>query len=375
MTRRSTSLVGAALCAVALARGAHAAPADTQRLVAAGPAVKLAVQGEGWVRVTGAALKAAGLPMNADAGALRLFADGVEQALRLPGGGEGTLDDTDVVEFYGTGRDTLWTATRTYWLAVGQKGARVPYVVYPRGDPAPSSFPFTQTLRQHKTYYAPLSNGDLSNFFGDTLGAATTTETLTVSHVADPGTAVLRVELQGVTAGDHLVAVSMGGAALGTCALSGTQASTCELALPAIVEGTNTIGLASIGAAPDLSLLTSISIAYDHAYLADGDRLKLTSPPKRRVTVGGFSTADIRVVDVTEPAAPIELVVALSPAAGSWTAAFDVPDGDSDHTLLAFTDAQVAAPTAVTASRPSTWSDPRAGELLILRSEEHTSEL
>jgi hypothetical protein len=345
---------------------AAASPAETQLALAAQPAVKLAVRGEGWVRVSGAQLHAAGLAAGADPSALQLFADGVEQAIRVTGNGDETLDDGDAVEFYGTGRDTLWTGTRTYWLVSGARGARVPYVVNPRGGTAVPSFSATETLRQRITYYAPLLNGDDSNFLGDSIVAAPVTETVTLGPVADPTTGVLRVALLGVTAGAHVVAVTAGGAPLGTCTASGTDASTCELALPTVAAGAQSFGLASVGVAPDISLLSSLSVVYDHAYLAAGDRLKLTAQPKTRVTVGGFSTADVRVVDVTAPAAPVELVVGISGVAGNWVASFDVADGETDRTLWTFTDASVAAPVAVTASRPSSWADPRAGELLII---------
>jgi hypothetical protein len=186
------------------------------------------------VRVTGAQLHAAGLAAGADPSALQLFADGVEQAIRITGNGDATLDDGEAIEFYGTGRDTLWTDTRTYWLVSGAQGARVPYVVNPRGGTSPASFSTTETLRPRITYYAPLLNGDASNFFGDSIVTAPVTELVTLGHVADPTTGVLLVELQGVTAGAHVVAVTAGGAPLGTCTASGTDASTCELALPAV---------------------------------------------------------------------------------------------------------------------------------------------
>jgi MYXO-CTERM domain-containing protein len=362
-------LAGAAAVTVAGAARvspAAASPADMQLQIAAHPAIKLAVQGDGWSRVSGGQLHAAGLAVDADVNALQLFADGVEQPIRMIGNGDATLDDGEALEFYGIGRDTLWTDTRTYWLVVGTTGARVPYIVNQRGAAAPASFSFTETLREHKTYYAPLLNGDASNFFGAAVDDTGATQTLTLNHVADPTTAVMQLTLQGVSAGNHVVAVSLGGQMLGTCTLSGQESATCPFSLPAIAEGANMIGLVAQGDAPDISFVASIAITYDHAYVADGDRLKLTAPPGTRVTVTGFPSDDVRVVDVTEPDAPVELVVGLSAAGATWTAGFDVAAGPGPRTLWAFTDASVGAPSAIAANRPSTWTTSGSGELLIL---------
>lgn len=347
--------------------GARAA-APTQLEIAAGPAVKISVAADGWYRVTEPQLRAAGLPAGADVRALQLFADGVEQALQVTGNGDAALDADEAIEFYGRGRDTLWTATRTYWLRLGAAGARVPYVVNPRGVAGAPSFEGTATLREHKLYYAPILNGDASNFLGATVDAKGATQTLTVGAVADSTTAVLRATLQGVTAGAHVVAVSFGGSSVGECAFSGQARAECDLPLSSVTEGAAEVRLVATGAAPDISLVESLELTYDHAYQADGDRLSFTAHPRTRVSLGGFSTPDVRIVDVTDSRAPVELVVApgMGATLGAWTASFDVQDADADRALIAFTEAGVRAPAAVSAARPSDWMQPRAGELVIL---------
>jgi len=336
---------------------AGATPADTQLELAAGTAVKLEVSHAGWYRVTLPQLMAAGLPADVDPAKLQLFADGVEQAIEVTSEG---------VEFYGTGRDTLWTGTRTYWLVAGAAGARIPQVLNPRGNAMPTTFSATQTLLERKTYYAPLLNGDASNFFGDTVDDSGANETLTLSHVGVATTAVLSLALQGVTSGGHFVSVSSGGNVLGTCNLSGQEATTCTFALPAVTEGANVFNLVSTGVAPDISLVASASIVYDHALLADGDQLALTVPAGARVTLGGFSSSDVRVVDVTAPAAPIELGIFPTASGGSFSASFDTQGGEVPRALWAFTAAKVGAPASVAASRLSSWATTGAGELVVI---------
>jgi hypothetical protein len=85
-----------------------------------------------------------------------------------------------------------------------------------------------------------------------------------------------------------------------------------------------------------------------------------------RVAVGGFSTSDVRIVDVTDGAHPIELPVSVSAGAGGNVARADVPPAAGTHRLYAFTAATVTAPAAVTRDVPSVWSASHDGELLVI---------
>ena len=98
---------------------AASAGAPSQLELAAMPAVKLVVTAAGWQHVSQPALVAAGLDPGVDPAQLQLFADGVEQSLSITGNGDAVFDSGEAIEFYGQGRDTLWTGARTYWLVVG----------------------------------------------------------------------------------------------------------------------------------------------------------------------------------------------------------------------------------------------------------------
>jgi MYXO-CTERM domain-containing protein len=254
---------------------------------------------------------------------------------------------------------------------MGAGGARVRYVVNPRGPAAPASFESTVTLRERKIYYAPIRNGEASNFLGATVDSKGVAQTLKLGAVAYPASSVLSLSLQGVTSGSHAVLVSVGGVPVGTCAFMGLELATCDFDLPFIAEGATSVVLTATGPMPDLSLVESLALTYDHAFVAEDDRLAFTVPAKRRVEVAGFSTPDVRVLDVTDPRVPIELVTSPSmslgaPAPGTWTIAFDVQDGETSRSIVAFAAAKVLAPASVTAHRPSDWMRPRDGELVIL---------
>jgi len=373
MTRGSLVLAAAALTAGTLlgpARTAAGSPvAPTQIELAAAPAVKLMVRGAGWMRVSQPALLAAGLDGAVDPARLRLFADGVEQSIRVTGNGDSTFDADEAIEFYGVGRDTLWTDARTYWLVVGSAGTTgqpVPLVAYPRGSASPASFPTAALLQQRKTYYAPLKNGDTSNFFGDVVASAGATETLAVTHLDPTEPATLQVVLQGITTGVHSVAVGLNGQALGTCTFSAQTLQACPFAAPMVTEGNNQITLVASGDAPDYALVDTVEIDYAHLFTADGDVLDLMAPPATRIAIGGFSSADVRVVDVTDPDSPLELVTGVSFDGAAYVVSVSTPGDTEAHVLTAFTDAKVGAPASVAASRPSTWTASPGGEMVIL---------
>ncbi len=175
------------------------------------------------------------------------------------------------------------------------------------------------------------------------------------------------MNLQGVTATEHLVDVSYSGGLLGTCALSGRDTASCSLAVPGIAEGDNTFTIAARASASDYSMVKSVELDYQRSFTADNDVLALTAPAAAtRLSIGGFSAADVRVVDVSDPAHPVALAVSVTTQAGVSTATFDTPAAAMPRALYAFTGARAAMPAAVTADVPSSWGDSHDGELVIL---------
>ena len=347
--------------------GADAAPTPLE--LAATPAVKIVVRATGWTRVRQPELVAAGVDPAVDPARLRLYADGTEQAIALTGNGDAVFDADEALEFYGVARDTLWTDAHTYWLTAGPAGTagkRVPLVANPVGNVAPASVPFTAAMRDRKVYYAPLRNGDDSNFFAAFVDGNGVTQTVSVPQVAATDGAVLRVVLQGVTVGTHAVAVTLNGQALGTCRFEGQTPATCTFAPPVVTEGDNQVALVATGGARDYSLLAAIEIDYARGLLADADRLVLTAPPAARLVLGGFSSPDVRVFDVTTPAAPLELTTGMGTNPAGFFAMVNTAGATSDRTIVAVTDAGVLGAASVTANRPSDWTAPLAGELVVL---------
>ena len=80
------------------------------------PAVKIAVDHEGWYRVSLSQLSAAGLAQGTDPRTLHLYAEGIEQPLLLTADTTSSPSLGPAIEFYGTGIDTPFSADRVYWL-------------------------------------------------------------------------------------------------------------------------------------------------------------------------------------------------------------------------------------------------------------------
>ena len=130
-------------------------------------------------------------------------------------------------------------------------------------------------------------------------------QSLTAHHIDREPTedAVLEVVLQGVTTGDHRVAVGFNGSYLGEVAFAAMRQGSAafNVSCGAIREGHNVVTLTSKQGESDVSIVDTLRLTYRHAYTADGDALRFTAKGKRVLTIDGFTSPTIRVVDVTTP--------------------------------------------------------------------------
>jgi Peptidase family C25 len=337
---------------------------DVQRSLAAQPAVKISVRHAGWYHATQPQLVAAGLPPNANPHNLRLFADGVEQPLRVLAKAEGRFDASDAIEFYGTGVDTPFTDAQVYWLVAGSPGIRVP-VDDGRTSATGSarSFPFTSERRDRILWYAALKNRGANKFFGDAVWPEAD-ETLVVTDLdaTSSATATVEVALQGVIDDpdvnpDHHVSVIVNGLEVGTMDFDGQSESirTFNVAQSKLVEGANSVSLVAHGGDMDFTVVDYIRLTYSHTYTAEADRLRFSASGGQPVTVAGFSRGDIRLVDITDPALPRELLGTVRTQNGAFKVSA-VPQGAGMRTLLAFTAATFDVSDTVRRNVPSTWS-------------------
>ena len=344
-----------------------AARIGQQYALARGRALKVGVRQAGWYAVSAAQLVAAGMPAFVSPVTLQLFVNGAEQAILVrQAGGKVTA-----VEFYGEGVDTPWSDTQAYWLTWGSRvGRRIQtYVGRGRGM-APVSFPSTLTWQPRQIYFPALLNGDADNFFGPALEPTTpVVQALPVTQVdaGASGAATLTVRMQGVTEGAHVVGVDVNGTWLGSVTFVDTENGVGSFPLPAALMASGaTLTLTAAGGGNDVTLVDTVTLTYPRRYVAEGDALRCTAPAGQPVVIGGFSTNQIRVMDVTDPAHVTAPQGTVAAQAGGGYAVTVAPLGGGTRTLLAFTDATMSAPAGVEANAPSLWHAAQGGADLVV---------
>lgn len=342
------------------AQVASLAPAamQTQAGLAGSVAVKIGVKNEGWYRIPQADLLRAGLDPKADPRLLQLFVDGQQVPMIVNGITAGKFDNSGSIEFYGLGLDSLVSNEHVYWLAVGTTdGQRIKPVTTLGGTPAPASFLASVERKDRTLYFSSLRNGETENFFGPVVSSTGVTETLNLANLAPAatGAATLDVAVQGVTLAAHQVQVRLNGNAVGTINFSGQTLATQAFGLPQslLSEGSNSVQLVSLGGNSDISLIGTIRISYWHKYAADTNQLRFTTQGGQRVTLSGFTTSNIRVMDVTNPNSPQELIGTLSGSKSSPVLTLTVP-GTASRTLYAFAGEQAKSGT-LSKNIPSNW--------------------
>jgi hypothetical protein len=332
--------------------------------LAALPAVKIFVDHEGWYRVTQPQLAAAGFSANGNAKFLHLYAEGIEQAMKVTGGEQ--FGPQSAIEFYGTAIDTPYSGQRVYWLAEGRgPGLRISDATG-SGSAGPQAQSFMQTLelKPRTTYFGTLLRDNIDNFFGPLVSSVAESETIDVANIAS-GEGKLALALQGVTDGQqHTVTVMLNGSTLGELNFANQSEGREEFQIPSgvLANGSNTITLLAQGGDNDFSLVNTIDLSFPHTFTAESDTLKFTADAGNSVSVTGFSQPGIRLIDITNPQQPLKLKPDAVVENGGYTLTASVPwTTPGQHTLLALSEAQLATPVALATHHPSNLHSVQAG--------------
>ena len=340
---------------------------SVQSEITSQPSMKLSVKQEGWYRVSQQDLVAAGLDAATDPRNLQLFVDGQQQAILVRGEEDGRLDAGDAVEFFGLGLDTFSTDSRTYWLVSGsQAGQRISQGKVKGKRDANASFPYT-VERRDRTIFIPSLKTE--SYFGAIIGKDPIDQVLNLPHANLSGAqqAKIDVSLQGVTLQQHRVNVLLNEDILGEIVFDGQAQGRTTFSVPPawLRQGDNKITLRAEAGDLDFSVVDAIRITYQHAYTADGDSLRFTASPKQKVTVDGFTSSAIRVVDITDPNGPIEVTGKIQQQGSAYAITIGVPK-HGERTLLAFADAQASRPSGIAVDRSSSWRQPENSADLVI---------
>ena len=323
------------------------------------PAVKLGVKQEGWYRVRQQDLVAAGLSSTVNARNLQLYVDGRQVPMIVNGEQDGRLDPSDSIEFYGVGLNSTATNTHVYWLVVGgQSGARIKATKTAGGQNAPGSFVAAVERKDRTLYFAGLRNGETENFFGPVVAGTPVDQSLSLTNLASTSSpATLDVYLQGVTQTPHQARVTLNGSVVGTVSFNGQERGKASFAIAQsqLREGVNTVQLIALGGSADISLVDTVKVSYTHTLTADGNQLRAAVKGGQPVTIGGFTSSDVRVMDVTDLNNPQELTGTISGSKNNSSITL-TPVGSGTRSLLAFTGA-TEKNAGATANVPSNWHE------------------
>jgi uncharacterized repeat protein (TIGR01451 family) len=325
------------------------------------PALEIGVQSEGWYRVSRAQLLAAGFNPSLDSQFLQLFAEGVEQPLFVnsrPGIGFHTFDG---IEFYGTGIDTPFSDSRSYWLVKGtQPGKRVTQIsALSSGGASAQSFLCTVIRQDRTTYFATLLNGeDQDNFFGAAVTSEPIDQKLTIVH-SDVNSALattVDITLQGATDQQpHRVSVSFNGNPIGEMDFlnQANVTNTFTINSSLLQDGVNTVTLTALEGDNDVSVVQSIQLHYPHTYAADANWLRATAPSGAVVNVTGLSNRQIYAFDITDPQSITQLVGSVQPDGNTFSVFLALPHtGAAEHTFLVFSSDQISGASTLVLHQP-----------------------
>ena len=344
--------------------------------IAAGFAIKITVNIDGWHRVGQPSLVAAGLDPSRDPRFLRLFADAEEVPILVRGGRNGRLEPNDAIEFYAATLDTPSTDRRVYWLTSGnQPGRRI--TILPEEAVKPTdggSFPHTIERKERSVYFAALINGEAENFFGPVITADPVAQELRVLNLDKGSTdkARLEVALQGVTdvthvAPDHSVKVRLNGVEIGSIEFDGQARKVTAFYFPnqLLLEGSNIITLTAEGGEMDVSLIDHLRLTYAHRFRADGDALELGAGGGETITITGFSQPAVRVFDITAPNDAQEIIPRVEAQGSDFAITFRAI-ASGERRIAALVDHLARAPFSVAANRPSTLNRANNGAQFII---------
>ncbi len=317
---------------------------------------KLGVEADGWYRVSLADLADAGVDIS-DPSRLVVTTSGAEQAAQIR---EGAL------EFHGRALDSPFTTRRAYLVSRGDgAGPRVARAGARDAADGVGHFPAEAVRENRSVYFSALRNGPGSNFFGEVVSAAGTSPAITLPDLATAEGAELEVSLAGVTTAHHAVSVHVNDERIGTIEFDGQQESVASFPAPSLHTGQNTVRLTATGSG-DVTVLGSLRASYRRELRARDDELSARVAADRRLRIEGFSHREIRVMDVTDPAAPVELPVSTAASGAGYAASFTTPEGTTRR-ILAFGEDRVRNPASIARDAASDWrAAANQADLLII---------
>lgn len=293
-----------------------------QRAMAVQAGAKIGIKKDGFYRVTSAELTAAGFNTATDRTKWQLFAGGVEQAIIVHPAG-------DYIEFYAKAIDLIETDTRFYYLYNGTvAGKRIgTRVARPVSSPViAKSYRSEFKLTRKFNYIYDIINGDADNFWGDIILTNPVNLTFNLTGIdTTSAKSQLNIAFQGFSSTAHNVNVSINGNPLGVVQGNSVLPFSADFLVQTsfLIEGQNTLTVSTTSSS-DLVLFDTVKINYARKHAADLNRVSFFTTGYRRSTVSGFTSANVRLFDVTSEGEPVQ-VTNLNVVQNGGTFEFSLP--------------------------------------------------
>ncbi|UCG77246.1 MAG: lamin tail domain-containing protein [Nitrospirota bacterium] len=251
--------------------------------------------------------------------------------------------------FYSQAPESIYSNQTVYWIGTG-KGKTIrtvsgndPLSAYGTRSFADeiryeeNNFPATALFDEPSSdywlwQYVVAGNGETSFNFS----------TPGLSNVS--ATASLSIHLMGATdvdsAIDHHAAISINGIPVGETSWDGTRPHSVELYFDSDIfnDGDNMLsinGSLDTGAPYSIFYLDSFAIRYMRNYVAINDVLAFSSNKDKVLTVEGFSSPDIMLMDVTEPPSPLLITGAnIAMADNGYSISFSPVSSGRDYIAI-----------------------------------------
>jgi len=311
--------------------------------------LKIEIEDSGFYRITGQDLADAGInPANIDPATLRLFHLDTEVAIRVAASG-GTLQPSDVIEFYAEGVDNQFTGTDMYWLYWnGAAGIRIASIngSLTGTDKSLTKFNARLTFEEnHEIWTDTPGAPDADYWFWEKLTGRQSAryDIFAPTPAGNAAGAKLRIFLQGKAKTPdspvHETTISLNNEALGTDTWTGSSAYTqvAEIRDGLLSPGRNTVSVESTGNTIDVIYVNRIEITYPRRLVASGSALtfQIDTEAETPVEISGFNQENIRIFDITTPEAVMRVTNIDMTAEGSqYTAQFTHPSGSKTYTAI-----------------------------------------
>jgi hypothetical protein len=171
--------------------------------------------------------------------------------------------------------------------------------------------------------------------------------------------------------------VRLNGTDLGYVEFDSQMKGVAQFSVPnsLLTEGANQLLLIAQGGEGDVSLVDYVRLTYLHTFTADDNALRVAASANQLVSISGFTSSEVRVMDVTNADSVRELAATVQAGKAGFTATATVADG-GPATLFAFGEDQVKSPAAIQFNQPSAWRQTAQGaDLVIITHKDFSSSL